>query len=572
MTLRSVSAIAVCVVFLPASSVVAWAQGPPPPPPPPPGIAQPRDAAAQKPGTAKLSGRVTSLDTGRPIRRAVVRATGQALREGKSVSTDAEGRWELREIPAGRFTISVTKGGFVSLSFGQKRPFEGGKTVDVADAAAVGNLDVALPRGGALTGRVVDEFGEPVTGANVSPLRFRYASGRRQLAPVGTGDTTDDLGQYRLHGLPPGDYYVAARQTVFTFLGTSEDKSGYGQTFYPAAQNVSEASRLTVGVGQEPQNIVISLVPSRVANVSGTMTLASGKPVKQGIVMIREANNQVISSIRPGMIQDGAWSISGIAPGDYQLVAQAIDLEAVAASGSTLGMTPEFVTQPLTVTGDDITGIVLISGVGGSARGTIRFEGENPPASPPSLSALMALDTSDAGLPMPATAFVKPDWTFEMKGLTGRRKFVFNNPPAGWTLKSITVNGTDVIDTGLEVAPGAEVADVEVLLTKRTTEVSGTVQDAKGAAVADYAVVIFASDSQLWGYTSRYVRVGRADQTGRFMIAGLPAGSYTAVALDYLESGQESDPEFLERLKNLGTTLRLGEDEKKALTLKISSQ
>jgi hypothetical protein len=83
---------------------------------------------------------------------------------------------------------------------------------------------------------------------------------------------------------------------------------------------------------------------------------------------------------------------------------------------------------------------------------------------------------------------------------------------------------------------------------------------------------VFATDPQLWGYTSRYVRVGRADQTGRFMIAGLPAGSYTAVALDYLESGQESDPEFLERLKSLGTTLRLGDDEKKALTLKISSQ
>jgi hypothetical protein len=173
---------------------------------------------------------------------------------------------------------------------------------------------------------------------------------------------------------------------------------------------------------------------------------------------------------------------------------------------------------------------------------------------------------------MPAAGLVKPDWTFEMKGLTGRRKIMFNNPPAGWTLKSVIVNGTDVIDTGFEVAPGAEVADVEVLLTNRTTEVSGTVQDAKGAAVSDYAVVVFATDPQLWGYTSRYVRVGRADQTGRFMISGLPAGAYTAVALDYLESGQESDPEFLERLKSLGTTLRLGDDEKKALTLKISSQ
>jgi hypothetical protein len=188
------------------------------------------------------------------------------------------------------------------------------------------------------------------------------------------------------------------------------------------------------------------------------------------------------------------------------------------------------------------------------------------------MSALMAVDTSEVGLPMPAAGLIKPDWTFEMKGLTGRRKVALNNPPAGWTVKSITVNGTDVIDTGFEVAPGTEVADVEVLLTNQTTELSGTVQDAKGGAVSDYAVVIFATDSQLWGYTSRHVRVGRPDQTGRFMISGLPAGSYTAVALDYLESGQESDPEFLERLKSLGTTLRLAENEKKALTLKISAQ
>ena len=50
------------------------------------------------------------------------------------MSTDADGRWELRELPAGRLTISVTKGGYVPLSYGQRRPFEAGKTIEVPTA------------------------------------------------------------------------------------------------------------------------------------------------------------------------------------------------------------------------------------------------------------------------------------------------------------------------------------------------------------------------------------------------------------------------------------------------------
>jgi hypothetical protein len=557
----------VCHLFLLAGPVVTLAQGPPPPPTPQ------GHAAMQKTGTAKLAGRVTALDTGRPIRRAVVRASGSEMREGRSVSTDAEGRWELRDIPAGRFSISITKGGYVSLSYGQRRPFESGKTVEVAEGASVDKLDVALPRGGAVTGRVVDEFGEAVTGASVSPLRFRYVNGQRQLGPAGTGDTTDDLGQYRLHGLPPGEYYIAARPGGFMFLGTSEDRTGYGQTFYPGALNVNEASRLTVSIGQEAQNIVISLAPSRIASLSGTMTTSSGKPVKQGVVMIREQGNQATMNIRPGMILDGAWTVSGVAPGEYMLIAQVMDLEALGATGSTAGMpTPEMVTMNLTVTGDDMTGIALVSAVGGIARGTIRFEGGPAPAAPPSRASVFAADPTSGGMPMMATGTIKPDWTFELKGLSGRRVLLVNGLPTEWTLKAVNVDGTDVVDTGLEVKTGQEVSDIEVIVTNRVTEVSGVVQDAKGTAVADFAVVVFPTDSQRWGFQSRYVRVARPDQTGRFQIKGLPPGSYVAAALEYLEPGEETNPEFLERLKSLGTSLRLDEAEKKALTLKRSTQ
>ncbi len=491
--------------FCVMTSVVAGQSPPAPLPPPPPSGPPPsqmRDpSSAQKTGTAKLSGRVTSLDTGRPLRRAVVRASGAELRDGKSVSTDADGRWELREIPAGRLTISVTKGGYVPLSYGQRRPFEAGKTIEVANGATVDKLDVALPRGGAVTGRVVDEFGEAVTGASVSAMRFRYVNGQRQLSSsAGVSDTTDDLGQYRLHGLPPGDYYIAARPAVFTFLGNSEDRSGYGQSFYPGALSVSEAQRLQVAVGQEAQNIVISLVPSKMANISGTVTSASGKPVKQGMVMIREEGQAASMNVRPGLIQDGAWKISGLSPGDYVLLAQVVDLEAIAATGTTAGMpTPEVATAQLTVTGEDISGVALTTFLGGTARGVVRFEGGAQPEAPSSMVSIYAADINATALPMTSTAIVKPDWTFEMKGLSGRRVFRASNLPSGWMLKSILVDGTDVIDSGLEVKPGQEVSNMEIVLTNQITEVAGAVQNAKGTAETDFAVLIVPTDTQYLG-------------------------------------------------------------------------
>jgi hypothetical protein len=82
-------------------------------------MARPGQAKA---GTATLRGRVVAMDTGQAIRRAQVRLTGPDVGM-KSALTDANGRYEFKELPAGRLNLSVTKGGFVQMSYGQTRPF-----------------------------------------------------------------------------------------------------------------------------------------------------------------------------------------------------------------------------------------------------------------------------------------------------------------------------------------------------------------------------------------------------------------------------------------------------------------
>src|SRR5437773_8409084 len=180
-----------------------------------PGPQQPaRDTPAQKqeaapPPAGLIAGRVLAADSGRPVKRARVFATAAELPGGRAMLTDENGAFDLTELPAGRYTLTVSKSGFISLSYGQRRPLQAGTPLQLGDGQQLKGVDFHLPRGGVISGRVVDEDGEPVPGATVRVLRYQYLQGDRRLTPAGSGQT-DDRGQYRVWGLMPGDYYVNA--------------------------------------------------------------------------------------------------------------------------------------------------------------------------------------------------------------------------------------------------------------------------------------------------------------------------------------------------------------------------
>src|SRR5438552_11475950 len=137
------------------------------------------DAAPPATGTSRIRGRVIAGDTGRPLRRVNVRVTAPELREMRSVSTDADGRYEFKDLPAGRYMVTATKNGYVQISYGQTRPNEGGKPLQLNEAQTVERIDFALPRGAVIAGRVIDEYGEPVANATVQALQFRFMNGVR---------------------------------------------------------------------------------------------------------------------------------------------------------------------------------------------------------------------------------------------------------------------------------------------------------------------------------------------------------------------------------------------------------
>jgi len=279
----------VIVVMMLAISAAAFAQGGG-------GIPQPQGAAGrgQRPmrampqradaprGTSIIRGQIVAADTGSPIRRAQVRINAPDVRESRVAATDQQGRFEIKELPAGRYTMMASKGGFVSLQYGQRRPSESGTPIELGDGQTLEKITIALPRGSVLGGRITDEFGEPVANASVTAMRYGYVGGARRMMPGGQNsrDTTDDQGQFRLFGLPPGDYFVSATlrtggQEVTDPMG---ELSGYAATYYPGTTNVAEAARITLAVSQENTGISFGLIATKLVRVSGQVLTSVPAP------------------------------------------------------------------------------------------------------------------------------------------------------------------------------------------------------------------------------------------------------------------------------------------------------
>src|SRR3954466_10885754 len=171
--------------------VASLSSAQPPPPPLPP-----RDnAQATAAGTAVIRGRVVAADTGQPLRKAQVRIFAPELRENRLATADTDGKFEFKEVKAGRYNVSASKGSYVALQYGQTRPFEPGKPLEIIAGQTLDKVDFVLPHGAIVTGRLVDEFGDPLPDAMVSAQRYQNFNGQKRLPPAGRPPPTNHAPQ-----------------------------------------------------------------------------------------------------------------------------------------------------------------------------------------------------------------------------------------------------------------------------------------------------------------------------------------------------------------------------------------
>jgi hypothetical protein len=279
--------------------------------------------------------------------------------------------------------------------------------------------------------------------------------------------------------------------------------------------------------------------------------------------------------------KNGNFTINNAAPGDYTLQSRSMtfatsgggdNMEFTARIGGE-GSDAEGGSVAVSVNGEDISNVIIVTSKGATATGHLTFEGGSKPDTLTNIRVSATGADNDGpmmGMGGGGSGTVKADGTFELRGLSGTRILRAINLPQGWILKSVRLNGADVTDGGIEFKPGEALTGVDVVLTSKRTEVNGVVKGAGSQPVKDYTLVVFSDEPQRWSaVNSRYIASTRPDQDGRYQVRNLPPGGYYAVAVDYLAQGEWNDPDVLERLKPKAMKFSLDEGETKTLDLKM---
>lgn len=490
-----------------------------------------------------MRGRVLAVN-GMPLRRAHVTAfaTEAGLAQRHGTTTDGDGKWEITDLPAGRYTVSASKAGYVTIQYGQRRPFEQGTPVVVADAATVQRLDITFQRGAVIAGRIADEFGEPVAQIGVQAMRYSYSNdGQRRMTAV-SGAPTDDLGQFRVFGLMPGDYVLQASSgPVMIGVGGGPAPDTFAPTYYPGTPNADEAQTVTLTLGQET-SLPFQLVSTRTSRVTGVVVNAAGTPVVglQLSLVTSMGGNGWRSGPAGSTGADGTFAISSVTPGEHTISTRSARATEDA----------EFANYTFKATGEPLT-VLITTSKGTMLSGRVTWDGNAPRGTTPvrvQLQQEVALDTPflGGGSVPGADGMLNDDNTFKLAGATGKGFIRVFPAPTGWAIKSVTVDGEDVTDVPIDLSSPRSSDDVRVVLTDKLTDLTGTVTDSRGTPLKDYVVILLPAGLKDGLSTRRFISMLRPDQDGFFRTKGMPPGRYTATALEWVEQGRQFVPSFQE--------------------------
>jgi protocatechuate 3,4-dioxygenase beta subunit len=511
---------------------------------------------------------VVTTNDGKPIADAkvVLRAddTGRA-EYGTLTATD--GSFTIRNVANAHYQFIVNKEGYLTWT-GQAKPKWPAPNVSlvISDSTGDRSLRIQLTRAASISGRILDERGNPIIGAEVRIYKranFYGQWGFTNFPAPGISVQTNDLGEYRAYGLPPGTYVVAASYSQ-NIVGPSKvlrvDQSNlsdrYVPTFFPGVAEPGAGTPIEVGPDNDARGVDFTMSRTSVARIRGRLVncgLVSPDSVSISLVLHLNGIFQSFFRLQGRVLdKDGDFEITGVPAGSYGL------------SVTVREPNPSFTLMPLEVGNREIGDVVVPCAQLVVVHGTVRLEGSATLPNPVGVH-LMSLDTRGTGYGNE----VRTDGTFTVQGFPpGKYRVRFFELPDNFFIKAVRLGDRDGLQNGV-MLEGSVSDSLEILLSNKAASLSGTVLDENQKPVTG-ALVVLVPGSRLRDREDLYTPTP-TDENGNFQLRGLTPGDYELYAWPYADAiDSYRDPDFLRKYQTRGKSIHLDLGATAAINLDLS--